>query len=168
LAALAENTNRSENIHSIQGGDLESPFEEVVYQNLVDRLGASKLIPQMQFAGFRIDIVYDPKIMGIPKIAIECDGSKYHSSREAYLYDSHRQRILEDHGFVFHRIWSTNWWRNPNREAQRLVDFIKQHESVAREDVSNYSATALAFTDNVELIENQGLDLTPDDEKQGE
>lgn len=41
------------------------------------------------------------------------------------MYDLHRQRILERHGFVFHRIWSTNWWRNPNREKIQLLNFIK-------------------------------------------
>jgi hypothetical protein len=65
------------------GGDLESPFEEEVYQSLAENLGTEKLIPQLQFAGFRIDIVYDPKIIGVPKIAIECDGAKYHSSQRS-------------------------------------------------------------------------------------
>jgi hypothetical protein len=37
-------------------------FEEEVYQSLADHFGTEKLIPQLQFAGFRIDIVYDPKI----------------------------------------------------------------------------------------------------------
>jgi very-short-patch-repair endonuclease len=154
LTTLAENTTKSAGFDSFKGGDLESPFEEEVYQSLADHLGTEKLIPQLQFAGFRIDIVYDPKVVGVPKIAIECDGAKYHSSREAYLYDRHRQKILENHGFVFHRIWSTNWWRNSSRETTKLVDFIKQIESTTNSNYKDYSHTAFAFTDDIVIIED--------------
>lgn len=154
LTTLSENTNKSTSYDSFVGGDLESPFEEEVYQSLAEKLGTEKLIPQLQFAGFRIDIVYDPKIIGIPKIAIECDGAKYHSSQEAYLYDRHRQKILEEHGFVFHRIWSTNWWRNTSRETTKLIDFIKNVESSNKKEFVDYSNTAFAFTDDIEIIEN--------------
>lgn len=154
LTSLAENTTRSASFESFNVGELESPFEEEVYQTLADHFGTEKIAAQVQFAGFRIDIVYDPKLPGIPKIAIECDGAKYHSSREAYLYDRHRQKILENHGFVFHRIWSTNWWRNVNRETQKLLDFIKQTEATKSYDSEELSKTALAFTDDIAPIES--------------
>lgn len=153
LTTLSENTNKSASYDSFIGGDLESPFEEEVYQSLAENLGTEKLIPQLQFAGFRIDIVYNPKIIGIPKIAIECDGAKYHSSQEAYLYDRHRKKILEEHGFVFHRIWSTNWWRNTSRETTKLIDFIRNVESSNKKEFVDYSNTSLAFTDDIEVIE---------------
>lgn len=153
LTSLSENTTKSVSFDSFVGGDLESPFEEEVYQSLADKLGVEKLIPQLQFAGFRIDIVYDPKMIGVPKIAIECDGAKYHSSREAYLHDRHRQKILEEHGFVFHRIWSTNWWRNSTRELKKLIDYIKLVESTGISKLKDHSKTALAFTDEIEIIE---------------
>src|SRR5690606_13015830 len=107
------------------------------------------------FAGFRLDIVYDHKIAKIPKIAIECDGAKYHSSREAYLYDRHRQKILEGHGFVFYRIWSANWWRNKDREAKKLIDFIQQHVATFKSGKQNSrSKTVSAFCDDIEMPEN--------------
>ncbi|NOU46933.1 MAG: AAA family ATPase [Bacteroidales bacterium] len=155
LTSLAENSTKSSGFDSFKGGDLESPFEEEVYQRLADHFGTDKLIPQMQFAGFRIDIVYDPKVIGVPKVAIECDGAKFHSSKEAYLYDRHRQKILENHGFVFHRIWSTNWWRNSSRETTKLVDFIRLIEaSPTNSNYKDYSSTSLAFTDDIEMINN--------------
>ena len=120
LNTLSDNTTKSSTL-GILNEDLESPFEEEVYEALTDHFDETKIIPQLQFAGFRIDLVYDSKIIGVPKIAIECDGAAYHSSQEAYLYDRHRQKILEGHGFVFHRIWSTNWWRNPKRETKIFI-----------------------------------------------
>lgn len=128
LTALSENRFNTSNSNLINNS-LESPFEEEVYQILVNHFDENRLIPQYPFAGFRIDIVYDSKKIGVPKIAIECDGAKYHSSREAYLYDRHRQKILESHGFVFHRIWSTNWWRNDKMEAEKLINFIRKTET---------------------------------------
>ncbi len=154
LRALSENTTKSTSLNVGIFGELESPFEEEVYSRLVDEVGDSKLFPQMKVSEFRIDIVYDPKIAGIPKIAIECDGAKYHSSREAYLHDKHRQKILESHGFVFHRIWSTNWWRNPQKETKRLIEFIKNVESRNDFNLVDHSKTSFAFTDEFQMVEN--------------
>ncbi|MBL0020562.1 MAG: DUF559 domain-containing protein [Bacteroidetes bacterium] len=126
-----------------------------VYQRLSAQVGKEKLLPQLQFAGFRIDLVYDPQDARIPKIAIECDGAKYHSSREAYLHDRHRQKILEGHGFVFHRIWSTNWWRNPERELKKLVSVIRNVEDSVRSNSSKKPNLSIAFTDEILPIENQ-------------
>lgn len=145
LHSLDENSNSSIVIDN-RSSDLESPFEEEVYNALANNFDKGKLIPQLQFAGFRIDIVYDPKTAGVPKIAIECDGAAYHSSKEAYLYDHHRQKNLEDHGFVFHRIWSTNWWRNPKRETKRLVDFIKSVDNLVFKSLVIDTKTPQAFT----------------------
>ncbi len=152
LTALSENTPKSSSFNVQNFDQLESPFEEEVYQSLLDEFGEEKLIPQLQFAGFRIDIVFDSKKPNVPKIAIECDGAKYHSSQEAYLYDRHRQKILERHGFVFHRIWSTNWWRNQKRELTKLIEFIKKIETEVTSNHKDYSATSLAFTDDFQSI----------------
>ncbi len=143
LSALSENSEQSVSFESLPG-ELESPFEEEVYQELFNVYGSDKIIPQFKFAGFRIDLVFDHKIPNVPKIAIECDGAKYHSSEEAYLYDRHRQKILESHGFVFHRIWSTNWWRNPNREIKKMLNFIEEVKNITitkPSDSNEYSKT---------------------------
>ena len=168
LATLANNTTQNVAINPGVLDKLESPFEEEVYQRLVDILGPENLIPQLKVSEFRIDLVYDPKIAGVPKIAIECDGAKYHSSREAYLYDRHRQKILEDHGFVFHRIWSTNWWDNPSRETEKLVAFIRQVEATTH-NLQSHANTASAFTDDIEILEeyvlqNSFIDVEKDNE----
>ncbi len=151
LNTLTENSTESTTVDYLNT-DLESPFEEEVYQALTDHFDEKKLIPQLQFAGFRIDIVYDPQIEGLPKIAIECDGATYHSSREAYLYDHHRQKILEGHGFVFHRIWSTNWWRNTQRETRKLIEFIEKTEKESPKSFKDKSKIGQAFTDDLSGI----------------
>lgn len=144
LNSLTVNSNKSITIEH-PDAELESPFEEEVFNILSDHFESRKIIPQFKFAEFRIDIVYEPQIDGLPKIAIECDGASYHSSNEAYLYDYHRQKILESHGFIFYRIWSTNWWRNPKREAKQLIDFIKKIEKQVPKAVKTNDEIAQAF-----------------------
>ena len=151
LDSLSENS-ATKSSYDYLVEDLESPFEEEAYSSLLEHFDADKIIPQFQFAGFRIDLVYDSKIAGIPKIAIECDGANYHSSKEAYLHDSHRQKILEENGFVFHRIWSTNWWRNPKQETKRLVNFIKKNEKIGPVGFTEKANISSAFTDDVKQI----------------
>jgi len=161
LNALSENSSKKTSIDNFND-ELESPFEEEVYEALREHFEESQIIPQLQFAGFRIDLAYDTKKPGIPKIAIECDGAEYHSSQEAYLHDRHRQKILERHGFVFHRIWSTNWWRNPKKETQKLVEFVKSIENSSPSIFEDKSKTGLAFTDNITVIENEIAKNSPD------
>ena len=160
LNTLAENSTKSTTIDNLNE-DLESPFEEEVYEALTEHFDEKNIIPQLQFAGFRIDMVYDTKHIGLPKIAIECDGAAYHSSQEAYLHDRHRQKILEGHGFVFHRIWSTNLWRNPQKETKKLVEFIKSIENSSPSIFEDKSKTGLAFTDNITIIENELSNVSP-------
>ncbi|MCK0147245.1 AAA domain-containing protein [Arenibacter sp. F26102] len=160
LNTLAENSAKSTSIDNLNE-DLESPFEEEVYEALTEHFDETNIIPQLQFAGFRIDMVYDTKHIGLPKIAIECDGAAYHSSQEAYLHDRHRQKILEGHGFIFHRIWSTNWWRNPQKETKKLVEFIKSIENGSPSIFEDKSKTGLAFTDNITIIENELSKVSP-------
>lgn len=102
----------------------ESPFEEEVYYRLAEKIGQDRLQQQYKIGGFRIDLIVKSKVTGKPIIAIECDGAKYHSSNEAYAWDMFRQSRLEEQGFIFYRIWSTNWWYSVEKELKKVVAFI--------------------------------------------
>ena len=110
--------------HDVYGS--ESPFEEEVYYQLAEKVGQDRLQQQYKIGGFRIDLIVKSKVTGKPIIAIECDGAKYHSSNEAYAWDMFRQSRLEEQGFTFYRIWSTNWWYSSEKELKKLVAFIEQ------------------------------------------
>jgi hypothetical protein len=56
---------------------------------------------------------------------VECDGAAYHSARSARDRDRLRQEVLEGLGWRLHRIWSTDWFRNPRRESDELLAAIK-------------------------------------------
>ena len=97
----------------------DSPFEEEVYKELVKR-GLS-VDTQIGVSGYKIDLgIYD-EITSKYKLGIECDGSAYHSSKEARERDIHRQRYLESRGWKIYRIWSSNWWKNPDLEINKII-----------------------------------------------
>ena len=113
--------------------DKEPPndFERDIQQ----RLEAAGIQIESQYgaSGYRIDFVaFHPEQPGRPVLAIEADGASYHSAKSARDRDRLRQEHLERLGWRFHRIWSTEYFRNPEREIDRTVDAY--HSAVAAAD----------------------------------
>ena len=129
------------------GKDTDSPFEDEVI-SAIRQLG-HEVEPQVGSAGFYIDIaVKDPKKPGRYILAVECDGASYHSSATARDRDRLRQSVLEGLGWRFHRIWSTDWFRNPYKETERLKDSIEQALRFYEELEVNGSFESEELTDN--------------------
>ncbi len=88
-----------------------------------------KLIPQLGASHFRIDMVaVHPDNPGRFVLAIECDGASYHSSYTARDRDRLRQQQLENLGWRFHRIWSTDWFMRKEDDVKRALKAF--HEAV--------------------------------------
>ena len=101
-----------------------SYFEELVFEKLRNR--GYDVEKQVGSEGFYIDLaVRHPSEPGRFAIGIECDGAMYHSARSARDRDRLRQQVLEDRGWIMHRIWSTDWWRHPERELNRCCQAIE-------------------------------------------
>lgn len=158
LNNLAINSSSLSN-KKIDESKLESVFEEEVYERLSQTYLKEYIELQHQVGGFRIDMVIDFKLPNIPKIAIECDGAKYHSSNEAYLYDYHRQKILESHGFKFHRIWGTNWWRNPEYEMEQLLEFVEEIKQPQQDDLFQSIEEQEVFSDLILYEETNDISI---------
>lgn len=83
--------------------------------------------PQVGVAKYRIDIaVVHPDKPGSYILGVECDGATYHSSKSARDRDRLRQDVLEGLSWRIYRIWSTDWYRDPEREFDRLVQRIER------------------------------------------
>lgn len=101
------------------GAESDSPFEDDV-ANEIRKLGY-KVDHQIGSAGFLIDLgVKHPDRKGQYMLAVECDGATYHSALWARERDRLRQDILENLGWQFHRIWSTDWFYRRSKELERL------------------------------------------------
>jgi hypothetical protein len=104
-------------------GGFDSPFEESVAAAIAAM--GYEVDSQVGSVGFRIDLaVKNPHRKGQYICAIECDGANYHSTRSARERDRLRQSVLEGLGWKFHRIWSTDWFRNPDLQKQKLRNIL--------------------------------------------
>lgn len=97
-----------------------NPFERDVRQALT--AAGIPLVPQVGSSGYWIDFAAEhPKRPGQMVLAIETDGAMYHSSPTARDRDRLRQEHLERLGWSFHRIWSTSWSNDREREIALAV-----------------------------------------------
>ena len=110
-------------------GDFDSPFERLVCEGL--RARGWEVHPQVGCSGYRIDLgVVDSKDPGRYVLGVECDGASYHSSRCARDRDRLRELVLNGLGWQLHRIWSTDFWHDPQRELDKVEAALK--EALAR------------------------------------
>ena len=109
-----------------------SPFEEAVASRL--RGLGYRVEHQVGTGGFFIDLaVVDDAAPGRYLLGLECDGATYHSARSARDRDRLRQEVLAALGWQIHRIWSTDWFRNPEREITRVQAAIAAAQTARQE-----------------------------------
>ncbi len=103
------------------GKQPDSDFEIAVMDAL--KLHGFNCIPQVGVAGYFIDLaVQDPGQPGRYLMGIECDGATYHSAKSARDRDRLRQSVLESLGWKISRIWSTDWFKNPQAQLQPILE----------------------------------------------
>lgn len=106
-------------------GEADSDFEIAVSKVL--NQNGFKTCFQVGVAGFFIDIgVYHPLRAEEFILGIECDGATYHSAKSIRDRDILRQRILETKGWCIYRIWSTDWFKNKEKETDNLVKMLQK------------------------------------------
>jgi very-short-patch-repair endonuclease len=110
------------------GGSPDSEFETWVMERL--RRNGYEVVPQLGVAGYFIDLaVRHPDRNGLFILGIECDGATYHSARSVRDRDRLRQENLVNLGWKIYRIWSTDWFQNPENEFNKLRQTIEDLRS---------------------------------------
>jgi len=103
------------------GGAELNPFEADVR----DRLAACGItvVPQYGVGGYRVDFAAaHPEDADRMVLAIEADGASYRESGSVRDRDRLRGEHLQRLGWSFHRLWSTNWFTDPQAEVARVRD----------------------------------------------
>ena len=109
----------------LTGREPDSDFEVFVAKAI--RAKGFEVVAQVGVANYFIDLaIVDPNRAGTYLLGIECDGATYHSSKAARDRDRYRQEVLEKLGWKLYRIWSTDWFKNPDVEIEKLVKFINK------------------------------------------
>lgn len=97
----------------------ESPFEEMVHDRLLEH--GYEVATQVGQSGYRIDLaIVDPRNPARYILGVECDGAQYHSAKSTRERDVYRQQFLESKGWAIARIWSRDWWRDPEAEIEKI------------------------------------------------
>jgi very-short-patch-repair endonuclease len=128
----------------------DSDFE-VAVAHALGRAGFH-CVPQVGVAGFFIDVaVRDPGKSGRYLMGIECDGASYHSAKSVRDRDRLRQTVLEGLGWHIRRIWSTDWYRNPQAE----IEPIMRELNALKTEVSEEEPQAAEAAEVREIVEKE-------------
>ena len=117
---------------SVKGsmGGYDSDFEESVDTRIKDK--GWQTVTQVGVSRFRVDLgVVHPKRPGDFLAGVECDGATYHSSATARDRDKVRASVLEGLGWNLVRVWSTDWFCDPESEIEKID---RQLNKLLRED----------------------------------
>ena len=118
------------------GGSMsEEPLNafELNIQRQLEKRGIP-VTPQYGVAGYRLDFACaHPEQPGRMVLAVEADGASYHSAPTARDRDRLRQQVLENLGWRFHRIWSTEWFRDPEGQADLALEAWRKAVELADE-----------------------------------
>ena len=102
-------------------------FEDCVREALRER--GLVVDEQVGASRFRIDLaIRDRRDVSRYVLGIECDGATYHGSRSARDRDLLRQQILEKMGWKLHRVWSTEWFHEPEKALASILRSLEQAE----------------------------------------
>ena len=105
-------------------GRTESPFEEYVLARLLAQ--GLEVDPQVGVASYRIDLgIRHPDYPHGYLLGVECDGKTYHSAPSVRDRDRLREAVLRDLGWDIYRIWSTDWFRDPDEELRKLMSYVE-------------------------------------------
>src|SRR5690606_24819135 len=113
-------------------------------------------------SNFRIDLaVVHPDAAGRYLAGIECDGATYHSSPSARDRDRVRHIILEQLGWRLLRVWSTDFFIDPETSIARLDAKLNALLEADR----SAEKTAESSADSSELPDTNTWDesLSPDE-----
>jgi superfamily I DNA and/or RNA helicase/very-short-patch-repair endonuclease len=132
----------------------ESWFEVDVFNDIISN--NYSVIPQYEVAKgrYRIDLV---TLLGNGiKIAIECDGDKFHGA-EQFQNDLMRQKVLERCGWQFFRVRGGEYYSNRKKAMQPLWKLLKANDIQIEEPQikNNYQHSEFEVTEFVTNVTAQ-------------
>ena len=128
------------------GVTTESSFEEHVAGGLTT--AGYEITPKVGVASYRIDlgVRHDEYPHGY-LLGVECDGATYHSAPSVRDRDRLRETVLRGLGWDIYRIWSTDWFSDPDREMTKLLEYLEGKLRGASSDASSEEMQVEVATD---------------------
>jgi len=146
----------------------QSTFEREVMKRLI--AAGYRVAPQWRVGSFRIDLVVEGDGK---RLAIECDGDRYHPL-EKLPDDMDRQSVLERMGWIFARVRSTEFFRNPERAMKPVFEKLEDMEISPERSNGGASENARGASDLIERVTRRAEKLRnawtnpePDESRRG-
>lgn len=126
----------AEQVIAAHGVDqFDSDFEQAVAFWLREK--GWKVQTQVGVSKFRVDLgIIHPDKPGVYLAGVECDGATYHSSPSARDRDRVRQLILENLGWNILRLWSTDYFVDPDAGLGKIdakLNILLKESRLARQ-----------------------------------
>lgn len=134
----------------------DSWFEVDVYNDIIRK--KLSIIPQYEVAKgrYRIDMV--ALLPDGTKIAIECDGDKWHGA-EQHQNDIMRQKVLERCGWQFFRVRGYEYYTNREKALEPLWNMIPVFEEKEIEPITDYGYQESNIHQEKEIRTDDSLEL---------
>lgn len=81
-----------------------------------------ELVPHVGCSGYKVDLGIRDAERWL--LGVECDGPTYQQAATARDRDRLRTQVMEMLGWRLHRVWSPAWFRNSQRELDRILSAI--------------------------------------------
>lgn len=135
----------------------DSDFEQAVAISLREK--GWKVQTQVGVSKFRVDLgIIHPDKPGEYLAGIECDGATYHGSPSARDRDRVRQTILENLGWRILRLWSTDYFQEPDYAMKKLHNNLEALLADDREGIKDYSPVKSVA---LQSLDDSDGDITP-------
>lgn len=92
------------------------------------------------------------------KTLIEFDGSRYHSSEKARRTDEKKESLAGLYGYNFLRVKESSWRKNKEAEKQRILSFLRSHESIGHDH--RCKNEILARLEEIDSVRSMDIPLT--------
>ena len=113
----------SSNSNSLRAGNVIGPLQQSVAENLATQ--GFHVTGGIGSGSINVDLaIHDPKDPDRFLMGILTDGPGYHRSRVARDRDCLMETVLEGLGWQFVRIWSPDWFRDPDHTMARLLQQV--------------------------------------------
>ncbi|MDE0472043.1 MAG: AAA domain-containing protein [Ekhidna sp.] len=138
----------------------DSWFEVDVYNDIVRK--QLSIIPQYEVAKGRYKIDMVALLSDGTKIAIECDGDKWHGP-EQYQKDIMRQKVLERCGWQFFRVRGYEYYTNREKALEPLWNRIPVFEEKEIDPISHNEYQESSTQQEKEVRTDDSLDVQSSD-----
>jgi very-short-patch-repair endonuclease len=131
----------------------QSGFEREVMKRLTAE--GYRVTPHWKIGTYRIDLVVEGNGK---RLAIECDGDRYHPL-EKLPEDMDRQSVLERMGWIFARIRSSEFLRNPARALKPVLEKLQTLEIPPAPASTDAEPSRLSAHDAVDRVIRRAEEL---------